>query len=423
MTKQGERKYGPKPRTKDRDTTATRFVARKAKFGDGAKKPFSAGAGAFAKKSAVTSTYRGPQKSYTPRSATGAPARPSATGYVKKMTFTARIPEAQSGVKRPYVRATTGGTYKASPRTVGHESKKVYTASTFKKSTPWARSNTPSTTFRKSGYESKFAEKKTYKPIFKSVVPNKPRTASASWGAVASWYDKHLSEADTYHEKVLLPNLLRLIEAKKGERILDLACGQGFFTRAIAKTGASVEGVDIAPELITIAQNESPTIPYHIGSADNLAMFADASQDKVLISLAIQNIENVEGVITEVARILKPNGEFHIAMNHPAFRIPKQSSWAYDDKQKVQTRRVDQYLSISRTDIDMHPGFADAPKTISHHRPLQFYFKAFTKAGFAVTKLEEWISHKTSDSGPRAKAENDARKEIPLFLYMKVVKQ
>ena len=132
------------------------------------------------------------------------------------------------------------------------------------------------------------------------------------------------------------------------------------------------------------------------------------------MSLAIQNIENVEGVILEAWRVLKPGGEFHIAMNHPAFRIPKQSSWVYDDKKKVQTRRVDQYLSVSRTDIDMHPGFADAPKTISYHRPLQFYFKAFAKGGFAVTRLEEWISHKTSDSGPRAKAENNARKETKI---------
>lgn len=266
-------------------------------------------------------------------------------------------------------------------------------------------------------------EVRHYRPSYKSVVPNKPRTASASWGEVASWYDKHLNEADTYHEKVLLPNLLRLVDAKKGEHILELACGQGYFTRAIAKTGAHVEGIDIAPELIAIAQKESPTIPYHVGSADDLSHFADASQDKVLISLAMQNIENIEGVVSEAWRVLKPAGEFHIAMNHPAFRIPKQSSWAYDDKQKVQTRRVDQYLSNSKTDIDMHPGFADAPKTISYHRPLQFYFKVFAKHGFAVTRLEEWISHKTSDSGPRAKAENNARKEIPLFLYLKVVKQ
>ncbi len=396
MAKMHERKYGPKARTKDRDKSAQRFVARKAKFGDTPRVP--AGGGSYVPKRA--STFSAPKKTYSPRAGnTNAPARPTATGYVKG-----------GATQRAYTPRTT------TPAPMGHTSKKVYAPSTFKKSTSWSKSSNPGGPLGKVGYVPK-------KPIYKSVTPNNPRTASASWGEVASWYDKHLNEADTYHEKVLLPNLLRLVDAKKGEHILELACGQGYFTRAIAKTGAHVEGIDIAPELIAIAQKESPTIPYHVGSADDLSHFADASQDKVLISLAIQNIENIEGVVSEAWRILKPAGEFHIAMNHPAFRIPKQSSWAYDDKQKVQTRRVDQYLSNSKTDIDMHPGFADAPKTISYHRPLQFYFKVFAKHGFAVTRLEEWISHKTSDSGPRAKAENNARKEIPLFLYLKVVKQ
>lgn len=53
------------------------------------------------------------------------------------------------------------------------------------------------------------------------------------------------------------------------------------------------------------------------------------------------------------------------------------------------------------------------------HRPLQYYFKAQAKAGFAVTRPEEWISHNASDSGHRARDENPARKEIPLFLYLR----
>jgi hypothetical protein len=44
--------------------------------------------------------------------------------------------------------------------------------------------------------------------------------------------------------------------------------------------------------------------------------------------------------------------------------------------------------------------------------------KTFAKEGFAVTKLEEWISHRKSENGPWAKAENNARKEIPLFMCM-----
>lgn len=248
--------------------------------------------------------------------------------------------------------------------------------------------------------------------------------ATASWGSVATWYDKHLEHPDTYHEKVILPNLQRLVEAKNGDLILDLASGQGFFTRALAKSGAQLTGIDISHELIAIAKKKSDAkISYNVGSAEDLSVFANEHFAKVVIVLAIQNIEHIQKVFAEAARVLKRDGSLHIVMNHPAFRIPKRSSWVYDEKAKLQYRRVDQYLSESREAIDMHPGMKDSPQTVSFHRPLQYYVKALVKAGFVIDRFEEWISHKDSDSGPRAKAENRARKEIPLFLYVRAKKK
>ncbi len=268
----------------------------------------------------------------------------------------------------------------------------------------------------------KFTAAKPERTKLVSFAPNGTTNPATSWGEVADWYDTHLSKGDTYHEKVILPNILRLVEPKKGETILDLACGQGFFAKAFAQKGATLTGIDISEELITIAKQESMHITFHVGSAEALSMFKDKSFDKAVIVLAIQNIEHINKVLSEVARVLKAGGTFHIVMNHPAFRIPKRSSWEYDDKKKVQFRRVEQYASESRESIDMHPGMKDSPQTLSFHRPLQYYFKLLGKAGFAVDRLEEWISHKSSDSGPRAKAENLSRKEIPLFLYLRANK-
>lgn len=268
----------------------------------------------------------------------------------------------------------------------------------------------------------KYVAQKPERTKLASFAPNGTTNPATSWGEVADWYDTHLSKGDTYHEKVILPNILRLVEPKKGETILDLACGQGFFAKAFAQKGATLTGVDISEELITIAKQESMHITFHVGSAEELSMLKDKSFDKAVIVLAIQNIEHINKVLSETARILKKGGTFHIVMNHPAFRIPKRSSWEYDDKQKVQFRRIEQYASESRESIDMHPGMKDSPQTLSFHRPLQYYFKLLGKAGFAVDRLEEWISHKSSDSGPRAKAENISRKEIPLFLYLRAQK-
>ncbi len=246
---------------------------------------------------------------------------------------------------------------------------------------------------------------------------------NTSWGSVAKWYDETVESEDSYQQTVILPNLLRLMDIKKGEVVLDLACGQGFFSRAFAGAGAAVVGVDISPELIAIAREKSPKeIGFHAASAEAFPFLADGSFDKVVIVLALQNIEKMNETLAECARVLAPEGKLYLVLNHPAFRIPKASSWGFDEKEKVQYRRIDRYLSESRVPIEMHPGENPSEKTISFHRPLQTYAKALYKSGLAIRRLEEWSSNKKSEKGPRADAENRARAEIPLFLALEAIR-
>lgn len=238
-----------------------------------------------------------------------------------------------------------------------------------------------------------------------------------SWGAVARWYDETVEDKDSYQQDLILPNLLRLMKIKTGERVLDLACGQGLFSRAFESAGANVVAADISSELIAVAQEKSPkTIAYHTALAHSLPFLANGSIEKVAIVLALQNIEEMQETLSECARVLTPRGALFLVLNHPAFRIPKASSWGFDEKAKAQYRRIDRYLSALKIPIDMHPGKAEGEQTISFHRPLQGYTKALEKSGFCIKRLEEWNSTKKSGKGPRADAEDRARSEIPLFL-------
>jgi ubiquinone/menaquinone biosynthesis C-methylase UbiE len=245
-----------------------------------------------------------------------------------------------------------------------------------------------------------------------------------SWGKVANWYDALLSADDTYQTQVILPNLLRLINIKEGDRILDIACGQGFFSRAFALEGALVVGSDIASELVEFAKKKAgPQEKYFVAPADSMkANIADGSFDIVTIVLALQNIENLNGVLKEAARALKEGGRLFIVLNHPVFRNPKHTAWNFDEKNNIQYRRIDEYLSESKTDIEMTPGGDKKNVTVSFHRSLQQYSKALAKNHFLISKIEEWNSHKKSEFGPRQKAEDKARKEIPMFMLIEVVK-
>jgi ubiquinone/menaquinone biosynthesis C-methylase UbiE len=279
---------------------------------------------------------------------------------------------------------------------------------------------------------SKYPSKTAFEPSPKKLptASNKLQTASTptSWGKVASWYDKHLEEGgDTYHEKVVHPNLIRMLEDVKGKHVLDLACGQGIFSRTLADKGAFILGVDISKELIAIAEKKNVAhkfkAHYFATPSHDLFMVKDKTQDILVCVLAIQNIEKLSDTVKEIARVVKDDGQAFIVLNHPSFRNPTHTHWGYDENEDKQYRRVEEYMSESKIKIDMTPGSkVDKKFTVSFHRPLQVYVKAFAKYGLAVTRLEEWGSHRESEKGPRQKAENVSRKEIPLFMAMELQK-
>ncbi len=251
-----------------------------------------------------------------------------------------------------------------------------------------------------------------------SAPPQKTKKTE-TWGHVANWYHEHVSVSeDTYHEKVVKPNLLRVVGDVRNLHVLDVACGEGFFTRLLCEKGARVTGVDIAPELIAIAKKIGPADITYLAAPAARIPLPEGSFDLATCVLALQNIKDISGALAQISLLLKKGGSFVCVINHPAFRIPRNSSWGYDPDSHIQFRKVDRYLSEISSPIQMHPGSAPGVTTMSYHRPLQVYMKELAKHGFVLAGLEEWISHRVSEKGPKAEAEDRARKEFPLFLML-----
>jgi ubiquinone/menaquinone biosynthesis C-methylase UbiE len=241
---------------------------------------------------------------------------------------------------------------------------------------------------------------------------------NTSWGSVAGWYNNVVNDTDSYQTKVILPNILRLVAPEKDKKILDVACGQGYFSHALSTNGAKITGVDISPELINIAKKHAGhNEEFHVASAEDMSKFKENQFDIAISILAIQNIERMGDVFKEISRLVKKDGKFFIVLNHPAFRIPGKSSWEIDQKNSVQYRRVDEYISESRKEIGI-----EKEVTISFHRPIQAYSKSLANSGFAILRIEEWMSHKESEKGPHKSMEDKARREIPLFMCLECLK-
>jgi ubiquinone/menaquinone biosynthesis C-methylase UbiE len=250
------------------------------------------------------------------------------------------------------------------------------------------------------------------------------KRSTTDWGEVAGWYDQLVGESGSeYHREVVLPGVLKLLALQSGERAVDIACGQGVLCRILQQRGIETTGIDAAEALIHVARDRGPgDIRYLVGDARKLSMLAAEHFDAAACVLAIQNIHPIQPVFEGVAAALKNGGRFVIAMMHPCFRGPKETSWGWDEKDKVQFRRVDRYLIPRKSPIVTHPGKKAEQYTWTFHKPMEAYVKAMRSAGLLVDAMEEWVSHKQSTSGPRAGAENMARKEIPMFMAMRGIK-
>lgn len=240
----------------------------------------------------------------------------------------------------------------------------------------------------------------------------------SSWEESAGWYDQVVGEkGHYYHQQVILPNLIRLLDLNKpSQGLLDLGCGQGILERHIPQ-GMAYLGIDVSPSLIKEAKKRTRIAQHEFLIHDLMDTLNLPKKDftSAVCILAIQNMEQPLQLFKNASDHLQKNGKLVLVLNHPCFRIPRQSSWGIDQQKKIQYRRIDHYLSPMKIPIQTHPGKQKELETWSYHFPISSYSKWLFESGFNIETMEEWCSDKVS-TGKNATMENRSRKEIPLFL-------
>lgn len=247
----------------------------------------------------------------------------------------------------------------------------------------------------------------------------------SSWEPVEKWYRNTVGdEGHYYHQHVVIPGVLKLLSLKNSKSsLLDLACGNGVLARHIP-TAVPYIGIDISPSLLKAAKqaDKSPHHEYIVSDATKKLALEKNDFSHAAIILAIQNMEDPKAAFQNVSDHLKTGGHLVIVMNHPYFRIPRQTSWKVDEEQKIQYRRIDRYSSPMQIPIQAHPSKGEKSATTwSFHYPLASYTQWLFETGFTIELIEEWHSNKVS-TGKAAKMENRSRAEIPLFMAIRAVK-
>lgn len=251
---------------------------------------------------------------------------------------------------------------------------------------------------------------------------SKPIEQDTSWHGVSEWYSKLVGDrGHYYHQQVIFPNLNRLWKSKPHTRVLDFGCGQGVLA-AWLNEDIEYVGVDAAQSLVSEAKQK-------LAGRKRQFIVADATKDlthhlphseyftDVFCMLSLQNMRDQQACIANAYKALQPGGHLHLVLNHPCFRIPRQSGWSEHEKTRQVYRWINRYLTPQEIPISAHPGSNKSSITWSFHRSLSDYSRWCAESGFLIELIEEWASDKVS-KGKVAKQENLVRAEIPLFMYI-----
>jgi SAM-dependent methyltransferase len=203
---------------------------------------------------------------------------------------------------------------------------------------------------------------------------------------------------DRYRELFTLPAFLAFVPDLAGLEVIDLGCGEGSNTRALAQRGARMTGVDLAPRMIMAArarEAERPLgIDYHVGSFTRLDQYEDASFDAAVSTMALMDSPDFAATARAVHRVLRPGGGFWFSVLHPCFVTPG-LRWLRDAAGSETGLTVADYFS-SRSFVERWR-FSKAPETSSAEpfrtprfpRRLEDYVGGLCAAGFRITRIAE----------------------------------
>src|SRR5438045_4065123 len=137
-------------------------------------------------------------------------------------------------------------------------------------------------------------------------------TSTRSWARIAEEWATH-ADANDYRNVFLIPRTFALLGAVAAKNILDVGCGEGGYTRMLARQGAHVTGIDGSARLVELAkqraEEEKLTVVYEVRNANSLAGIADESFEIVLAAMSLMDVEDYVGAIAEIYRVLSQGGE------------------------------------------------------------------------------------------------------------------
>jgi ubiquinone/menaquinone biosynthesis C-methylase UbiE len=249
-------------------------------------------------------------------------------------------------------------------------------------------------------------------------------------GNAHAWTKLARAGYDVYRDYLNTPAFFEMLPDVAGLAGLDVGCGEGHNTRLLARRGARVTGVDIAANFIAYArqaeEREPLGIDYRVASAVALP-FADAAFDFATGFMSFMDVPEMDRVLAEAWRVLRPGGFLQFSISHPCFDTPHRRNLR-DGSGRTYALEVGDYFRNLNGEITEWLFKAAPPhvklglpkfKTPRFTRTLSQWLNLVTDTGF---RLERVAEPRPSDETVRACPAVQGGQVVACFLHVRVRK-
>ncbi len=150
-------------------------------------------------------------------------------------------------------------------------------------------------------------------------LDKQPSDVQRMFDAVARRYDVTNDVLSMGQDRRWRKAVVEAVDARPGEKVLDLAAGTGTSSEPFAARGAVVVPCDFSLGMLAVGKRARPTLPFTAGDATRLP-FADGTFDAVTISFGLRNVVDPLAGLREMRRVTRPGGRLVVCeFSHPTY--------------------------------------------------------------------------------------------------------
>jgi 2-polyprenyl-3-methyl-5-hydroxy-6-metoxy-1,4-benzoquinol methylase len=261
-----------------------------------------------------------------------------------------------------------------------------------------------------------------------SLIEDENQQSKDAWDQNAEFWNEKMGDGNAFFNVLLWPAVERLLHPQPGERLLDVACGNGLTSRRLAIADASVTAVDVSAAMIAIAIRHpgSPKPEYRVLDATDRAALlglGTGAFDGALCNMALMDMAEIDPLMSALALLLKPGGRFVFSVLHPCFNNP--STVRVGELEDRKGDLVASYsVKIARYSTPFtQVGLAIPGQPVAHpyfHRPLSLLLAPAFRAGLVLDGFEEQAFPPDNSAGSSPLSWNGRFSEIPAALIVRL---